>query len=93
MPSRRKFLGTTAAVVAATAARSTRADAATDVAATLPQQGGSLPPAIAALTPMREGVKPITVEEMLPGPDGCWLRREDGRYPSELRTVCSVAGR
>lgn len=34
----------------------------------------------------------ITVEEMLPGPDGCWLRREDGRYPSELRTVCSVAG-
>ena len=63
MPSRRRFLGTTAAVVAATAARSTRADAATEAAAMLPQQGGSLPPAIAALTPMREGVTPITIEE------------------------------
>ena len=63
MPSRRSFLGTTAAVVAATAARSARADAATEAAAMLPQQGGSLPPAIAALTPMREGVTPITIEE------------------------------
>jgi len=62
MPTRRAFLGTTATAVAATAVNVTRADA-TNVFPSLPQQGGSLPPAIAALTPMREGVKPITVDE------------------------------
>jgi Xaa-Pro dipeptidase len=62
MPSRRTFLGTTAAAIAATAARATTADARPLVDAML-QQGGTLPPAIAALTPMTAGVKPITVEE------------------------------
>ena len=62
MPTRRAFLGTTATAVAATAVNATRADA-TNVFASMPQQGGSLPPAIAALTPMKDGVKPITVDE------------------------------
>jgi Xaa-Pro dipeptidase len=62
MPSRRTFLGTTAAAIAATGARATTADARPLVDAML-QQGGTLPPAIAALTPMTAGVKPITVEE------------------------------
>jgi Xaa-Pro dipeptidase len=62
MPTRRTFLGTTAAALAATAARATVADARllTDE---VPQQGGALPPAIAALTPMTAGVRPITVDE------------------------------
>ena len=63
MPTRRTFLGTTATAVAATAINATRADAAT-TRVSIPQQGGgALPPAIAALTPMKEGVKPITLEE------------------------------
>jgi Xaa-Pro dipeptidase len=62
MPSRRSFLGTTAAALAATAARPSLA-AARSIAEEAPQQGGSLPPAIAALTPMTAGVKSITVEE------------------------------
>ena len=61
MTTRRTFLGTTAAALAATAARATGADA--HVLDEAPQQGGSLPPAIAALKPMTAGVKPITVEE------------------------------
>jgi len=62
MPTRRTFLGTTAAALAATATRASRADARTtsDLA---PEQGTPLPPAIAALTPMTAGVKPITVDE------------------------------
>ena len=62
MTTRRTFIGTTAAALAATAARATVADAhvLTDAS---PQQGGTLPPAIAALTPMTAGVKPITVDE------------------------------
>ena len=62
MPSRRTFIGTTAAALAATAARATVADARL-LTAMMPQQGGTLPPAIAALTPMTAGVKRITVEE------------------------------
>jgi Xaa-Pro dipeptidase len=62
MPTRRTFLGTTAAALAATAARATVADARL-LADDVPQQGGALPPAIAALTPMTAGVRPITVEE------------------------------
>ena len=30
---------------------------------------------------------PILFTEMLPGPDGCWLRDANGRYTSELRVV------
>ena len=30
---------------------------------------------------------PILFAEMLPGPDGCWLRDANGRYTSELRVV------
>ena len=63
MPTRRTFLGTTATAVAATAINATRADAATALASNPQQGGGALPPAIAALTPMKEGVKPITLEE------------------------------
>ena len=63
MTSRRTFLGTTAAALAATAARPALADAHTLAASLEPQQGGVLPPAIAALQPMTQGVKPITVEE------------------------------
>ena len=55
MTTRRTFLGTTAAALAATAARATGADA--HVLEEAPQQGGSLPPAIAALKPMTAGVK------------------------------------
>jgi Xaa-Pro dipeptidase len=62
MPSRRRFLGTTAAALAATATRSSIAKASPIVDETL-QQGGPLPPAIAALRPMTAGVKPITIEE------------------------------
>ena len=62
MPTRRTFLGTTAAALAATAARATAADARL-ISDAMPQQGGTLPPAIAALTPMTSGVQPITVDE------------------------------
>ena len=63
MPTRRTFLGTTATAVAATAINATRTDAAANLASIPQQGGGALPPAIAALTPMKEGVKPITLEE------------------------------
>ena len=63
MTSRRTFLGTTAAALAATATRTTGADARALSELTEPQQGGTVPPAIAALRPMTQGVKPITVEE------------------------------
>jgi Xaa-Pro dipeptidase len=62
MSDRRTFLGTTAAALAAAATGASRADARSILEAA-PQQGGGLPPAIAALTPMKEGVKPITLEE------------------------------
>ena len=62
MPSRRTFLGTTAAALAAAATRTPIADAR-EIADGNPQQGGPVPPTIAALTPMKAGVKPITVEE------------------------------
>ena len=62
MTTRRSFLGTTAAALAATATRPSIAAART-LTDESPQQGGTLPPAIAALTPMTAGVKPITVEE------------------------------
>jgi len=61
MTTRRTFLGTTAAALAATAARVDRADAQSMPDTSLQQ--GTIPPAIAALTPMTAGVKPITVEE------------------------------
>jgi Xaa-Pro dipeptidase len=63
MTSRRTFLGTTAAALAATATRATSADARALSELAEPQQGGSVPPAIAALQPMTQGVKPITVDE------------------------------
>ena len=63
MPSRRTFLGTTAAALAAAAARPAVATATSVTEPAAPQQGGTLPPAIAALRPMTEGVKPITVDE------------------------------
>ena len=62
MTTRRSFIGTTAAALAATATRPSIAAASALNEAT-PQQGGSLPPAIAALTPMTAGVKPITTDE------------------------------
>ena len=61
MTTRRTFIGTTAAALAATATRASHADAALP-SALAPQQG-TMPPAIAALTPMTAGVKPITVDE------------------------------
>ena len=61
MTTRRTFIGTTAAALAATATRATRADAHLPPDAT--SQQGTMPPAIAALTPMTAGVKPITVDE------------------------------
>jgi hypothetical protein len=30
----------------------------------------------------------LTVTEMLPGPEGCWLRDEEGRYTCEIRSTC-----
>ena len=51
MPSRRTFLGATAAALAATATRTKVADARASSDKSV-QQGGPLPPAIAALTPM-----------------------------------------
>ena len=35
---------------------------------------------------------PILFTEMLPGPDGCWLRDVNGRYTSELRVVAVHRG-
>jgi Xaa-Pro dipeptidase len=65
MPTRRTFLGTStiaaAGVVLAKARPAAAHDAPTNEAS--PYQGGTLPPAIAALKPMTAGVKPITVEE------------------------------
>jgi len=61
MTTRRTFIGTTAAAIAATAARADRADAQPLPDASLQQ--GTTPPAIAALRPMTAGVKPITVNE------------------------------
>ena len=61
MTTRRTFIGTTAAALAATATRATRADAHLPPDGTTQQ--GTIPPAIAALTPMTAGVKPITVDE------------------------------
>jgi Xaa-Pro aminopeptidase len=65
MPTRRTFLGTStiaaAGVVLAKAGPAAAHDAPTNEAS--PYQGGTLPPAIAALKPMTAGVKPITVEE------------------------------
>ena len=61
MTTRRTFIGTTAAAIAATAARVDRADAQPLPDASLQQ--GTTPPAIAALRPMTAGVKPITVNE------------------------------
>jgi Xaa-Pro dipeptidase len=65
MTSRRTFLGTSAAALAATAARPSiaSAHALTEQLEPALQQGSALPPAIAALQPMTQGVKPITVEE------------------------------
>ena len=65
MTTRRTFLGTStiaaAGVVLAKARPAAAHDAPTNEAS--PYQGGTLPPAIAALKPMTAGVKPITVEE------------------------------
>jgi len=61
MTTRRTFIGTTAAALAATATRATRAEAHLPPDEALQQ--GTMPPAIAALTPMTAGVKPITVDE------------------------------
>ncbi len=60
MPSRRRFLGTTAAATAALAT-GTRAATAQRGAAQAP--AGDLPPAIRALKSMRALAKPITVDE------------------------------
>ena len=62
MPSRRSFIGATAAALAATATRASIGDAH-QIPDENMQQGGPVPPAIAALTPMKAGVKPITVDE------------------------------
>ena len=35
---------------------------------------------------------PVLFTEMLPGPDGCWLRDDNGHYTSELRVVAVHAG-
>jgi Xaa-Pro aminopeptidase len=65
MTTRRSFLGTST-LAAAGAVLSKVQPAAAHVAPTqepAPFQGGTLPPAIAALTPMTAGVQPITNEE------------------------------
>ena len=57
MISRRKFLGASAATLAATVGRPT------DLDAQPPQQEQTLPPSILALTSMQDQATPITVEE------------------------------
>jgi len=57
MVSRRKFIGVSAVAVAGTACRASAAH--TDPAPT----GAELPPAIAALTPVKSQAQPITVDE------------------------------
>jgi hypothetical protein len=49
--------------------------------------------ALDLLAHLARGTDRLTFEEMLPGPDELWLRRPDGRYCSELRTVVSRAAR
>jgi len=61
MTTRRTFIGTTAAALAATATRTSVGNAGT--VSNEPTQQGTMPPAIAALTPMTAGVTPITIEE------------------------------
>jgi Xaa-Pro dipeptidase len=61
MTTRRTFIGTTAAALAATATRTSVGNAGT--VSSEPTQQGTMPPAIAALTPMTAGVTPITIEE------------------------------
>jgi len=56
MLTRRDFVGLSTAALAGTTLRTDAAEAQTS-------QGPDLPPSIAALTPMTEGVEPITVEE------------------------------
>jgi Xaa-Pro dipeptidase len=57
MLSRRRFLATSSAAVAGSSL------AATGCAPEPTEEGDDLPPAIAALTPMRDGVTPISVDE------------------------------
>jgi Xaa-Pro dipeptidase len=56
MPSRREFLGAASAALAGVAAPP-------PAEATQPQGPTDLPPSIAALTPLRDGVEPITTSE------------------------------
>jgi Xaa-Pro dipeptidase len=60
MPSRRQFLSTSSIALTAVATGAARAQGHR---APAPQQGGALPPSIAALTSMRAQMRPITVEE------------------------------
>ena len=39
------------------------------------------------VAPAREHPAPFTFDEMLPGPEECWLESEAGRHTSELRLV------
>ena len=61
MTTRRTFIGTTAAALAATATRTSVGNAGS--VSNEPTQQGTMPPAIAALTPMTAGVTPITIED------------------------------
>lgn len=65
MPSRREFLTAASTLGAAVAlgARPAGAAARADAVAALEAQGTAMPPAIAALQPMKEGVVPISVAE------------------------------
>jgi hypothetical protein len=49
--------------------------------------------ALDLLAHLARGTDWLTFEEMLPAPEDLWLRRADGRYCSELRTVVSRAAR
>src|SRR6478672_7808305 len=65
MPNRRTFLGTSTLAAAGVVLSKARPAAAHDALMNEPGpwQGGTLPPAIAALKPMTAGVKPITIDE------------------------------
>ena len=85
MTTRRTFIGTTAAALAATATRTSVGNAATT--STEPtQQGGPTPPAIAALTPMTAGVTPITIEERKARIDKATRLMREGRIGAIMLT-------
>jgi len=84
MTTRRTFIGTTAAALAATATRTSVGNAGTISGE--PLQQGTMPPAIAALTPMTAGVTPITTEERKARIDKATRRMREERIGAVMLT-------